>query len=322
MNKNLFFGIICLVIVSCGEKSNSGFKGGDETEIKKKIILFIQSSDYRSAIDLLNITIQENPDKAYLYNCRAECYEKLYNKDTLQKIYLNNALSDITKSILLEPTSERYISRAGIKFSLKRKEEAINDYDLSINIKDGNQARSLMQRAEFYFMQMKDSSKAFSDFRDAIKVCTDNEVCRIYLSFAQKLQSAGKYDEALENYLFCFKKFRTFEFKDVFEKLEILVGLYHGLCESFIEIGDYLGVVTISLENDFIWNYNSEYNLYSKYKLGQEEYSRKEMKRKGYNQKLSGQNRSKYFFEMFPNEPKTSSEEAQFEREKIKWPNI
>ncbi len=312
MKNLLSFSLIFLLIVSCGEKSDTKFKGGDETELKKKVLKFIQSSDYNSAIDLLNKTIQENPDKAYLYNSRAVSYQGLYDKDTTQKINLDKALADITKSISLEPNSERYIYRARIYEKLRKNNETLQNYSLAVNISQGDQkSDALNARAYFYFSQLKDSSSSFSDFKDAIKI-NSKEVYRVYLRYAQCLQLVGNYNEAINNYFLCHNAI-----KNDIAKNAIKDALYCGLCESLISVGDYLAV--ISLSNNMDKNYYcSYYDLYCKFKLGQEDFAKKEMKKKMDN---SIGVRGKYYFEMFPNEPKRSGEENWIKMEQLKWPN-
>ena len=312
MKNLLLFCLFCILLVSCDGKPKSDFKGGDETELNKKITKFIESNDYNSAIALLNLTIQENPDIAYLYNSRALCYRGLYDKDTIQKINLNKALGDITKSISLEPTSERYLFRATIYKQLKKNNEALDNYSLVVNNSQGDQkSDALNERAYFYFSEFKDTSKSFLDFKEAIKINSTDRVFRVYLRYAQCLQMVGHFNEAIDNYFLCYKAD-----KNAIEKNAIKDALYQGLCESLISIGDYLAVVSISNDLDFN-KYGSILDLYSKFKLGQEDFAKKEMKKISENCGLRG----KYFFEMFPNEPKTKEEELWFKMDQLKWPN-
>jgi tetratricopeptide (TPR) repeat protein len=283
-------------------------------EIKEKLIGFKQSGDYKSAIDLLTKEISSNPNSAWYFNERGYCYKVLYEKDTNQKVFIQNALSDFTKAISIEPNQERYISRAEVYTSLKRKKEALDDYNFAVNNKTGNRAVSLRERGSFYFWVMKDSLKAFSDFRSAIKEFPDSSF--LYLRYAQHLSSANRLDEAINYFLDLTTDRKGMGFK--VSRMQRNAAEI-GLIQTLVKKEDYLGAL-ISSNNSFGWAAQS-LNIYVKYKLGQQDFAKREMKKLGDKLKEIGANRDKYYFELFPNEPKSPTEIDQIKRSELTWPD-
>ena len=67
MKNLLLFCLFCILLVSCDGKPKSDFKGGDETELNKKITKFIESNDYNE-IEIMEYRsfIDKNERSCYL----------------------------------------------------------------------------------------------------------------------------------------------------------------------------------------------------------------------------------------------------------------
>ena len=306
MNFLTIIGVVFLLLSCTNQKVSKNV----DIEIKNELLKFEQSGDYKSEIYLLSKEISTNPNMAWLYIKRGNCYKVIYQKDTTKKELIQNSLKDYSKAISIEPTQEKYLSRGNIFEILKMKKEALDDYNIAVNFKNGNRAVSLRERGSFYFREMKDSLKAFSDFRTAINEFPDSAF--LYLRYAQCLKECGRLDDAIFNFTYLTSEKRFENFKRSIQTMAAKDGLF----QTLIEKEDYLGAL-LSSDN---YSGTASIILYIKFKLGQQEFAKREMKKLGDKLKSQGENRDKYYFQLFPNEPKTAQEETEIKKVELKWP--
>jgi tetratricopeptide (TPR) repeat protein len=277
-----FLTLIILLSVGCNNSDNSDLKLKSAVSLVKCRQLF-NKGDYDSALLLANEIIRTNSNYSDAYLTRGDCYRMLYEKDTLKKNYLKSALDDYSKSIVIEPTADKYIARA-----------------------------------DFYFNTLKDSTASFRDFRQAIvdfeASNTNKFPLRTYLVYANCLSQTDRIDEAIEYYDEILTPTKNISGKPL-NDIEINF-VSSRLAELYMKKGDYLEALQIL--NKRTESYPPK--IFCKFKLGQQEYAKKEMWKYGLECKANKTLRDKYFFELYPNEAKTPEEEEAIKKEGLMWP--
>jgi tetratricopeptide (TPR) repeat protein len=313
--KLVLITLVLVILSAC--TNNSKEKEHDIKVSLTKLSGLVFQGDYTSALKLAEEIINSDPKNPKVYFRRAECYRLMYDQDTLKKQYLKSALDDYSKSIIIEPTADKYIARAEFFTNyLKDNKKALDDYNIAVN-KDKTY---LKDRANFYFTTLKDSTASFRDFRQAIvdfeASNTNKFPLRTYLDYANCLSQTDRIDEAIEYYDEILTPTKNISGKPLNDIEKNFVS--SRLAELYIIKGDYL--MSLEILNKGGHRTNSPQQIYCKYKLGQQEFAKKEMWKYGLECKANNVLRDKYFFELFPNEPKTPDEEEFIKKQGLKWP--
>jgi tetratricopeptide (TPR) repeat protein len=192
--------------------------------------------------------------------------------DSVARPFYLKALSDLNKAIYLDPTNpvyykaRAYFYRNSYHFNLQK---SIADHDkvLQLNPKDYD---ALCSRGSMKFYDLKDSTAAFSDFKEAVKI--DPENYRAYQDWGDCLYECGSYYEAISKYRMWVK------LKPLDEDGN--PHALHFLTKAQIALGDYYAVIANCeriREYDPDWAEAYHYSAEAKIKLGLIDIGKKEL---------------------------------------------
>jgi tetratricopeptide (TPR) repeat protein len=154
----------------------------------------IEKGEYDKVIIELTRLIDENPEKAYYYEQRAQAKK--------EKNDYYGAISDYTKALVLVPTrSDWYFWRGNCKHKIDNYDGAIADYTEAIEYNSDryNESESTYYVLRAYAkMDMKDHNGAISDFTKAIEF-TPNDHTN-YTGRAFVYERMHKFQEAIFDY--------------------------------------------------------------------------------------------------------------------------
>ena len=297
----LLLVIVILFSLACNHnsKKTENTQSDDESnaliESAKK---FIAADDYNSALNIYNQAIKEDSTNAKLYKLRVSCYKDIYRSDTTNKSILQNALNDLSRVIMLEPSTEHYIDRGDFYSNyLYNTSQALKEYNLAVNVNNADTLSALSERAYFYFSIMKDSAKAFADYRKLIEYYPTH--ASVFIDYADALRACKRYEEALENLL------RAKENDDSFYDFDKI-----GYC--YLKLQDYLSALYYyEKEADVNCISHCVYRGYCKFKLGQIEAGKREMNlsmSRSSKEPPFRKRKPSFFFEVFPDAPNNEEE--------------
>jgi tetratricopeptide (TPR) repeat protein len=172
--------------------------------------------------------------------------------DSVARPYYLKALSDLNKAIYLEPTNPNYYKARAYFYRSGPK-----NYDV------------LCSRGRLKFYELKDSSSAFLDFKEAIKI--DPKNYEAYQDWGDCLYECGNYFEAIE-------KYRMWVKLDPVDKNG--ASALHSLTKAQLQAGDYYAVIANCeriREYHPDWPEAYQYSAEAKIKLGLIDIGKKEL---------------------------------------------
>ena len=186
--------------------------------------MFLDWSDYATAIDAFTEAIRQDPDNAEAYFYRGKTYYKEGDKDqaikdftqviTLKpnkaggaygyrgKAYLDKddydrAIADFTQSIKQDPdNAEAYYNRGDAYFGQHDYNRAIADFTQAIKL-DPDDVDAYHHRGVVYYIE-GDNDRAIADYTQSIKLNPDNP--EAYCSRGGAYSAKDDYEQAIKDY--------------------------------------------------------------------------------------------------------------------------
>ena len=252
--KSCFYSVVVLLFSNCSDNQNeiSDNQNEFENKLTKARECLNSPLQYQKDLDgaILFYTHAVNIDssKAIAFYERSLVYDQKGERemtnfmdsrknggDSIAKPYFLKSISDINKAIYLDPTNptyyrtRAYFYRSSHHYNLNN---SISDHNKVLQL-NPNDYEALCSRGRMKFYDLKDSSSAFLDFKEAIKINPKNY--RAHQDWADCLYECGSYYEAIEKYR-------------LWVKLEPLDedGNPHALyflTRAQLELGDYYAVI-------------------------------------------------------------------------------
>jgi tetratricopeptide (TPR) repeat protein len=179
------------------EYSKDYFKEFDEDEIKSIALMFVNSglslqeeSNYKKAIDILNLAIYLNP----------VCQEAYYVRGTVkfQLSYFQEAIDDFNKVLSMNAQHiDSYISIGTILNQNEQHQDAIDCYDSALKI-DPYCELALTKRGVSR-LRIGDKQGALNDYTKVVKINKNNSLA--YILRAKIYHEANYINEANEDYI-------------------------------------------------------------------------------------------------------------------------
>lgn len=150
--------------------------------------LYVYTKKYKAAIKKYNIAISKNPNYAEAYDQRAATKGILgYNID---------ALIDSNKAIKIDSTNELFYNNRGFtKLRLKRFNEAIKDFDISLKLKPNQGAYA---NNGFVYFHLKKYTLAIKYFSKSIEFTPNDAEILFYRG--NSYENLGNTDKACQDY--------------------------------------------------------------------------------------------------------------------------
>ena len=153
----------------------------------------LDKGDYKSAMEYMQQEVRTNPSNAtahYFIGLLHDYKGELGQALKAFNLAISNSRGD--KNLL----SDCYVNRGRIFRKLKKNEDALSDFNMSIRINSKN-ANAYSERGDFYY-DIKEYEKSDKDFQKAVKLEPDEPRHRVGLG--RNAEQLEKYQMALEYY--------------------------------------------------------------------------------------------------------------------------
>lgn len=163
----------------------------------------LQIKDWNGALAAFNQAVEREPDSPAAYNGRAQAELALWMQD--------EGLNDLKKSISIKPNTEAYLIRSGYLYWAHLEDGGEADSDKALQLEPDN--FNALTRHMFIYSKMDAAhdveeidnySRAIKLFPQARKSMSKAEVSdmiyNLYVGRAQRLMSAHRYGEAIDDY--------------------------------------------------------------------------------------------------------------------------
>lgn len=190
--------LVCASFIFLSQESLFAYVRAKPVDYYQQGLNYLNSGDYRNAVNSFNNAISSNPNNIDAYVSRAAAHEKMGN--------LSAAASDLTNVINRNPTHTAAIqNRAQLYQRMGRTMDALQDYSVVLSREPSNVA-ALVGRADIY-RQQNNLAGALQDFkaardRDPKNAAAVNgclSICQVLLSQANNYRAQNNVTAALNN---------------------------------------------------------------------------------------------------------------------------
>ncbi len=161
-----------------------------------------QNKDYKTAIEVFTLVLEQNPTNSIAYNARGGAYDALGEYD--------KALNDFTKAIEYDPIfPHAYYNRGRVYTSLGKNSEALADLQKSVELSPDSFSYRANGNIGLLYHNMGDYDKALEAFAESISA-NKEEKADVYYYRAETHTALEDYVSAIADYQAAIERFSKY----------------------------------------------------------------------------------------------------------------